>query len=510
MNENQTTPAIEAISVTKRFGPIVANENVSFRVEKGQIHALLGENGAGKSTLVNILFGLYHADQGEIYIAGEKVEMNSPHDAIDRHIGMVHQHFQLVPVLSVTENIVLGHEPTKKRGILDLEKAYAEVEALGKRYGLEVDPRAIVEDLPIGTQQRVEILRSLYRKADVLILDEPTAVLTPQETDHLLEVLRGLAAEGVAIIFITHKLREVMAVADHVTVMRRGKVVGAIDPSETDQAGLAEMMVGRSVVLRIAKGEAKAGAPVLTIDSLSALDDRAQTAVDGLCLTVHAGEIFGIAGVEGNGQRELVEAITGLRKTISGSIMLEDTELAGSSPREISEQGVAHVPEDREKHGLVGPHSVADNLVLNRYFKAPFARRGIRQTGAINAEAQKLVDQYDVRTASINSPVRTLSGGNKQKVIAARELSQNAKLLVAAQPTRGIDVGSIEFVHQQLVDQRDDGIAVLLVSAELDEIMSLSDRIGVIYQGRLVAIGKAEDFTRNQIGQLMASGSTDA
>ncbi len=282
MNENQTTPAIEAIGVTKRFGPIVANENIDFRVEKGQVHALLGENGAGKSTLVNVLFGLYHADEGEIRIAGEKVEMNSPHDAIDRHIGMVHQHFQLVPVLSVTENIVLGHEPTKKRGILDLEKAYDEVEALGKRYGLEVDPRAIVEDLPIGTQQRVEILRSLYRKADVLILDEPTAVLTPQETDHLLEVLRDLAAEGVAIIFITHKLREVMAVADHVTVMRRGKVVGAIDPSETDQAGLAEMMVGRSVILRIAKGEAKAGAPVLTIDSLKALDDRAQTAVDGL------------------------------------------------------------------------------------------------------------------------------------------------------------------------------------------------------------------------------------
>ncbi|HIG26243.1 MAG TPA: ABC transporter ATP-binding protein [Acidimicrobiia bacterium] len=510
MNENQTTPALEAISVTKRFGPIVANENVDFRVEKGQIHALLGENGAGKSTLVNILFGLYHADEGEILIDGEKVAMNSPHDAIDRHIGMVHQHFQLVPVLSVTENIVLGHEPTKKRGILDLEKAYAEVEALGKRYGLEVDPRAIVEDLPIGTQQRVEILRSLYRKADVLILDEPTAVLTPQETDHLLEVLRGLAAEGVAIIFITHKLREVMAVADHVTVMRRGKVVGAIDPSETDQAGLAEMMVGRSVVLRIAKGEANVGAPVLTVDSLKALDDRSQTAVDGLCLTVHAGEIFGIAGVEGNGQRELVEAITGLRQTISGSIMLEDTELAGCNPREISEQGVAHVPEDREKHGLVGPHSVADNLVLNRYFKAPFARRGVRQIGAINEDAQKLVDQYDVRTASINSPVRTLSGGNKQKVIAAREFSQNAKFLVAAQPTRGIDVGSIEFVHQQLVDQRDDGIAVLLVSAELDEIMSLSDRIGVIYQGRLVAVGNAEDFTRNQIGQLMASGSADA
>ncbi len=510
MNENQTTPAIEAIGVTKRFGPIVANENIDFRVEKGQVHALLGENGAGKSTLVNVLFGLYHADEGEIRIAGEKVEMNSPHDAIDRHIGMVHQHFQLVPVLSVTENIVLGHEPTKKRGILDLEKAYDEVEALGKRYGLEVDPRAIVEDLPIGTQQRVEILRSLYRKADVLILDEPTAVLTPQETDHLLEVLRDLAAEGVAIIFITHKLREVMAVADHVTVMRRGKVVGVIDPSETDQAGLAEMMVGRSVILRIAKGEAKAGAPVLTIDSLKALDDRAQTAVDGLSLAVHAGEIFGIAGVEGNGQRELVEAITGLRQTISGSIMLEDTELTGCSPREISEQGVAHVPEDREKHGLVGPHSVADNLVLNRYFKAPFARRAIRQTGAIKDEAQKLVDEYDVRTASINSPLRTLSGGNKQKVIAAREFSQNAKFLVAAQPTRGIDVGSIEFVHQQLVDQRDDGIAVLLVSAELDEIMSLSDRIGVIYQGRLVAIGNAEDFTRNQIGQLMASGSANA
>ena len=507
MSTQQAPLALEAEGICKKFGTLVANDEVNLKVEKGQIHALLGENGAGKSTLVNILFGLYKADQGEVKISGKKVEMNSPHDAINNKIGMVHQHFQLVPVLSVTENIVLGDEPTSKGGALDFEKAAAEVSELGKRYGLEVDPRAIVEDLPIGYQQRVEILRSLYRQADVLILDEPTAVLTPQETDHLLDVLRGLAAEGVSIIFITHKLREVLAIADQVTVMRQGKVVGSTDPKETNEEGLAEMMVGRSVVLRVAKTEATPGDTILSIKDLNVLDDRSQPALRDFSLDVQKGEIFGIAGVEGNGQRELVEAITGLRSAVSGSILMNGKEMSGSTAREISEEGISHIPENREKHGLVGPHSVADNLVLNRYFHSPFASRGIRQTTAINDEASHLVEKFDVRTASIHNPARTLSGGNKQKVIAARELSHDSELLLAAQPTRGIDVGSIEFIHQQLVNQRDSGVAVLLVSAELDEILSLSDRIGVIYQGQLVAIAPTEEFTRTQIGRLMTSGS---
>ena len=502
-------PALEAVGISKRFDTVVANQDVNLRVEKGQIHALLGENGAGKSTLVNILFGLYRADEGEVRVNGAPVRMDSPHDAIDHHIGMVHQHFQLVPVLTVAENIVLGHEPTRGRGLLDIDRAATEVGELGKRFGLEVDPRATVEDLPVGMQQRVEILRALYRKADVLILDEPTAVLTPQETDHLLEVLRGLAAEGVAIGCITHKLREVLAVADRVTVMRGGRVVGSTTPAETDQAGLAEMMVGRSVVLRVAKTEARPEAGVLEIRDLHVRDDRDRPAVDGLSLEVRAGEIFGIAGVDGNGQRELVEAMTGLRISDSGSILLEGSDITGCTPRQISELGVAHVPEDREKHGLIGPHSIADNLVLNRYFRVPYARRGLRQHDAIDDEAERLVADYDIRTESIRAPARSLSGGNKQKVITARELSRGARLLVASQPTRGIDVGSIEFVHQQIVGQRDNGVAVLLISAELDEILSLSDRIGVIFKGRLVAIADAADLDRAAIGRLMTAG-TDA
>lgn len=506
---SEATPALEAIGIHKRFGGVVANDDVNLRVEKGRIHALLGENGAGKSTLVNILFGLYRADRGEVRVAGKVVNLGRPRDAIDRGIGMVHQHFQLVPVLTVAENVVLGDEPSRSHTMFDFGAARRAVQELGERYGLEVDPEAVVEDLPVGTQQRVEILRSLYRRADVLILDEPTAVLTPQETDQLLEVLRGLADQGVAIVFITHKLREVLAIADEVTVMRDGRVVGSTTPGETDEAGLAEMMVGRSVVLRVSKTPASPAATVLRVNDLCVDDDRGLRAVNELSLEVRAGEILGVAGVEGNGQRELVEAVTGLRSVVSGIVEMDGHNITGLSPRQISELGMAHIPENREKHGLVGAHSVADNLVLNQYYRAPFARRGFRRMDTVTEHSRSLVADYDIRTPDVFTPARALSGGNKQKTIAAREFSQGARLLVAAQPTRGIDVGSIEFVHQQLIDQRDRGLAVLLISAELDEILSLSDRIGVIYGGRLVVVADASDLDRIRIGRIMTTGFDD-
>ncbi len=501
------TLALEATDISKTFGSVKANDQINLEIKKGKIHALLGENGAGKSTLVNILFGLYKADSGIVKVDGETVDLGRPKDAIDRGIGMVHQHFQLVPVLTVAENIVLGNEPSNKASVIDIENAKVKVKELAEKYQLDVDTEATVEDLPVGTQQRVEILRSLYREANILILDEPTAVLTPQETDHLLQVLKKLASQGVAIIFITHKLREVLEVADEVTVMRNGQVVGSTTPDETDESGLAEMMVGRSVVLRVSKETASPEATVLEVKNLCVQDDRGLLAVNGLSLEVRSGEIFGIAGVEGNGQRELVETITGLRTTDTGEILIGDTSITESSPRQISELGVAHIPEDREKHGLIGAHSVADNLILNRYYKPPFSNRGIRQQKAIANYAKEMVEKFDIRTPSIETPSSSLSGGNKQKAIAAREFSHNAKLLVASQPTRGIDVGSIEFVHQQLISQRDQGLAVLLVSAELDEILSLSDRIGVIYRGQLVVTENATDLTRNRIGRIMTTGS---
>ncbi len=501
------TLALEATDISKTFGSVKANDQINLEIKKGKIHALLGENGAGKSTLVNILFGLYKADSGIVKVDGETVDLGRPKDAIDRGIGMVHQHFQLVPVLTVAENIVLGNEPSNKASVIDIENAKVKVKELAEKYQLDVDTEATVEDLPVGTQQRVEILRSLYREADILILDEPTAVLTPQETDHLLQVLKKLASQGVAIIFITHKLREVLEVADEVTVMRNGQVVGSTTPGETDESGLAEMMVGRSVVLRVSKETASPDATVLKVKNLCVKDDRGLLAVNGLSLEVRSGEIFGIAGVEGNGQRELVETITGLRTVDTGEILIESTSITESSPRQISELGVAHIPEDREKHGLIGAHSVADNLILNRYHKSPFSNRGIRQQKAIADYAKEMVEKFDIRTPSIETPSSSLSGGNKQKAIAAREFSHNAKLLVASQPTRGIDVGSIEFVHQQLISQRDQGLAVLLVSAELDEILSLSDRIGVIYRGQLIVTENATDLTRTRIGRIMTTGS---
>ncbi|MDP6902179.1 MAG: ABC transporter ATP-binding protein, partial [Acidimicrobiales bacterium] len=483
------------------------NDDVSIRLRPGRILALLGENGAGKSTLVNILFGMYRPDSGHVVIKDEAVDLHGPDDAISRGIGMVHQHFQLVPPMRVVENIVLGDEPTK-RGLVDLDEARKRVVELSERYGLEIDPDALVEDLPVGMQQRVEILKALYRNADVLILDEPTGVLTPQEADHLLGVLRELTETGLGIVFITHKLREVLAIADDIVVLRNGRVVGETTPSQTSESGLAEMMVGRSVMLQVEKSISDPGDVVLKIDELEVNDDRGQIALDGLSFEVRAGEILGVAGVEGNGQRELVEAITGLRNPSVGVMQIDGEELTSGSPRQITKKGVAHIPEDREKHGVVAVYTVAENSVLNRYHRRPFSIRGILRRDVILGHAQDVVDEFDVRTPSVSVPASSLSGGNKQKLIVGREFSDEIKLLVAAQPTRGIDIGAIEFIHRRILEQRDKGTAVLLVSAELDEILGLSDRIAVLYDGKIMDVIDARDADREKIGLLMA-GITD-
>jgi general nucleoside transport system ATP-binding protein len=499
-------PLLEARGISKRFPGVIANDDVSLQVRAGEILALLGENGAGKSTLVKMLFGLYHPDDGHIIIKGEEVNMKSPRDAIERGIGMVHQHFQLVPVMTVAENVVLGIEPLKGRR-LDLRSAEQRVRELSEQYGLEVDPTAVVEDLPVGTQQRVEIIKALYRSAEVLILDEPSAVLTPQETDELLDIMRGLAASGTGIVFITHKLHEVMAVADRVVVLRGGKVVGTTRPQDTNEAGLAEMMVGRAVLLDVAKAPAAPGEVVLEVKGLQVRDDRHHLAVKDVTLELRAGEILGVAGVQGNGQRELVEAVCGMRPPVAGEIHICGTNTTRLHAAEVNAVGVSHIPEDREKHGIVGAYSIADNLVLNRFDDAPWALRGVRQTDAVEATAHELVERYDIRTPSIDTPASSLSGGNKQKVIVARELSQDLKVVVAAQPTRGVDVGSIEFIHRQLVAARDRGAGVLLVSAELDEVLGLADRVAVMSDGRIVATMPIEEATRERVGLLMAGSS---
>lgn len=498
-------PILEARGITKRFPGVIANKDVSLTIHKGQIVGLLGENGAGKSTLVKMIYGLYEPDEGEILINGQPVKLKGPRDAIKRGIGMVHQHFQLVPVFTVAENVILGDEPHRSI-FVNMKKATAEVARLSEEYGLKVDVNAKVEDLPVGAQQRVEILKALYRKAEILIMDEPTAVLTPQETDELLRVMRGFADNGVAVIFITHKLREVLAVADSIEVLRGGQVVGTTTPDQTDQAGLAQMMVGRSVLLRVEKEPATPGAVVLEVEDLNVEGALGLPAVKDASLNVRAGEIVGIAGVEGNGQRELVEALTGLRKSTAKTITINGTNAIGSTPHDIHEMGVGHVPEDREKDGVVGQYSIADNMVLNRFDEPEFASRGIRNRSAVNELADTLVDEYDVRTPSIQTTAQSLSGGNKQKVVIARELAANPSLLIASQPTRGVDVGSIEFIHSQIVKARDEGAGVLLVSAELDEVMGLSDRILVMYDGRIVAELNAENADRGRIGRLMAGG----
>ena len=596
-------PVIEVKGVTKHFPGVIANDNVSLTLEEGEIHALLGENGAGKSTLMNIVYGLYRADEGQILVNGQVVHFDSPHDAIHLSIGMVHQHFMLIPVMTVTENIMLGEESTTSSPYISLVAAailgagfgwllggltglifwlvvigaYAvldalkvrplksqlafgalsglamglllnliflsggtgqvnvpfwpllgiiigglanlrwmdkrsvanRIRALAEEYGLNIDPHAAVRDLPVGIQQRVEIVKALYRDAKILILDEPTAVLTPQEADDLFKVMHRLTERGVSIIFITHKLREVLAIADRITVLRRGQVVGTTTPTEATRESLAQMMVGREVVLQVLKQEAHPAEPVLEVRDLRVEDSRGHSTVDGLSFTVHAGEILGVAGVQGNGQREMVEAITGLRPVKRGQVLFQGDDVTNKRPRVITGLGSSHIPEDRQKHGLVMNYPIADNLILADYYHAPFSQGVVLNEASIEENAQELVQEFDVRTPSIFTAAGKLSGGNQQKVIVARELARKPRLLIAAQPTRGLDVGSIEFIHQQVVEARDAGAAVLLVSAELDEIMSLSDRIVVMYQGHLMADMPVEQATREKLGLLMAGVTTE-
>jgi ABC-type uncharacterized transport system ATPase subunit len=494
--------------LTKSFGGVVANHEVDLTLRHGEVLCLLGENGAGKSTLVNTVFGLYQPDAGEILVRGESVRFRGSADAIARGIGMVHQHFQLIPVFTVTENVILGDE-VRRGPLLDLRAARARILDLARRFGLEVDPDARVGDLSIGEQQRVELIKALFREADILILDEPTAVLTPGEVDDLFEVVRSLVAGGKSIIFITHKLREVLALADRITVLRGGRVVGEALPSEATPQSLATLMVGRDVSFSIEPTPFRPGAPVLSVTDLVVDDDRGSVSVDGLDLEVRSGEILGIAGVEGNGQRELVEAITGMRTPRSGTVVIDGRDVSRANPRDVIDLGVGHVPEDRTKHGVVGSFSLADNLVLNRFRRSPFSRRGLRDEGAIRDRATDLVQRFDIRTSGPDAPVATLSGGNQQKVIIARELTGEPKLLVVAQPTRGLDVGSIEFIHREIVRLRDDGAAVLLVSAELDEVLTLSDRVAVIYRGQLVGTFDRAEAARDRVGMLMACGRDD-
>jgi ABC-type uncharacterized transport system ATPase subunit len=609
------TPILETRNVTKRFPGVLANDRVSFSLKEGEILAFLGENGAGKSTLMNILYGLYTQDEGEIEVRGTPVEIRDPNDAIRLGIGMVHQHFQLVPVFTVAENIVMGTEPTrfsfswKALGLvggvaallfflggifafdsvgqwllaalaggaatvalygllillgflsrrlrfrlyfplvaavsvallvvlafvldavsrlpllvvlallfaaasypamqvvataLDHYVAGRRIRALSEQYGLEVDPDAPIEDLPVGVQQRVEIIKTLYREAQILILDEPTAVLTPQETEDLFRIMRGLVAQGKSIMFISHKLKEVMAIADRIIVLRNGRVTGQTTPAEASEEKLAEMMVGREVALVVEKGPASPGEVVLEVTGLMAEDQRHNLAVRGLDLFVRAGEVLGVAGVQGNGQTELVEALTGLRPALGGSVRIAGQDVTNASPRRITELGVAHIPEDRQEDGLVLSFPVADNLMLCDYYEPAFARGPEIQFDRLHEYAEQVVAEFDVRTPSIAIPAQNLSGGNQQKVIVAREFSRPIKLLIAAQPTRGLDVGSIEYIHRRLIQKRDEGVGVLLVSVELDEIMALSDRIAVMYEGRIVDTVDADKVTREELGLLMA------
>jgi general nucleoside transport system ATP-binding protein len=494
---------LELRGITKRFPGVIANDHVDLVVQAGEVHGLLGENGAGKSTLMNVLYGLYTADEGEILIDGRKVDFDGPGDAIDAGIGMVHQHFMLIPVFTVAENIVLGVEHTGPLGKLDRERAAREVRELAERSGLPVDPDALVEDLSVGVQQRVEILKALYRDARMLILDEPTAVLTPQEADDLFEAIRGFTAEGRSVVFISHKLREHRAIADQVSVLRRGKIVGTADPNTASEQDLANLMVGRPVELVVDKPPARAQETVLAVRDLTVENVTGKTVVDGVDLEVRRGEIVAIAGVEGNGQTQLVHAVTGLTPASRGTIELAGDAIVGRTRKQVLRAGVGHVPEDRNRDGLVGELSVAQNLILDLWDLPPFAKHQTLQFTPIAEHARRLIDDYDIRTPSPATPAGTLSGGNQQKVVVAREFDRPIDLLVAAQPTRGVDVGSIEYIHRQLVVKRDEGTAVLLVSSELDEVLALADRVAVMFHGRLVGPFDMP-ISKEAVGRLMA------
>ena len=494
--------SVELRGITKTFGALVANDHIDLKVSDGQIHAILGENGAGKSTLMNILYGLIAPDSGEIYVDGKAVTIHEPSDALSAGIGMVHQHFMLIPVFTVAENIVLGHEKIKGPGTLDLEDARREIIDIAKRFNFEIDPDAVVETLPVGVQQRVEIIRALIYNAKVIILDEPSAVLTPQETDELLRVMKELRDQGKAIIFITHKLREVQEAADEITIIRRGKVVGQAKPTAS-QEELASMMVGRPVDLDVNKKKFQPGKEILAISDLKVSDATGRSLVSDINFSIREGEVLAIAGVQGNGQTELARAIMNLEEFVTGSITLDGHELVGKSVRDSLHAGIAYVPESRELDGLISSFTIAENLIMDVFDLAPNARGPMLDLGFISENAEKQVKEFDVRIQSVTDAVSSLSGGNKQKVVLARELSRPVKLLVAAQPTRGLDVGSIEFVHERILAERDAGRAVLLFSTELDEVMALADRIAVMYKGSIIDI-VSPDISRSDLGLLMA------
>jgi len=500
------TPVLELRHVTKRFPGVLANSDVSISVAAGEVLALLGENGAGKSTLMNVAYGLLDAEEGEIVVDGEVVRIRAPRDAIALRIGMVHQHFMLVEPLTVTENIVLGMEPSRAFGVIDRDAARAKVVELSERYGLKVDPDARVRDLSVGRQQRVEILKALYRDARILILDEPTAVLTPQEVTELFGIVRELVAQGLAVVIITHKLDEVMAFADRIVVMRNGAVVGETTPGGCNEQSLARMMVGRDVVLRVEKEPSKPGEPVLEVRDIAAVDDRKLEVLKGVSFVVREGEIVGVAGVSGNGQTELVEAIMGLRRPTAGTISLRGKDITHDSPAGTIAAGVSHVPEDRHRRGLVLEFDLVENVALGDQRRPPFSKYGVLNRKALEAEARLRIADYDVRTPSARVAAANLSGGNQQKLVLARELGRNPDLLIAAQPTRGLDVGAIEFVHRRILAERDSGKGVLLVSMELEEVMSLSDRILVMYEGRVVAEFEGGGVTEEELGYYMTGG----